>query len=57
MLGEREVGRVGSVAESPELGPLALAVVRREAAPGDAVMVGGEGAEAEVVELPFRAEK
>src|SRR5205085_11171770 len=31
--GERSVGRVGSVASSPELGPIALALVRREAPP------------------------
>ena len=51
-LGEREVGRVGSVCVSPTHGPIALALVRREAAPGDTVDVGG--ATAEVVELPFR---
>ena len=39
-LGEREVGRLGSVVESPRHGPIALALVRREAAPGDAVAVG-----------------
>ena len=37
---------------SPALGPIALAVVRREAAPGDTVSVCG--APAELVELPFR---
>ena len=51
VLGEKEVGRVGSTAESPVLGPIALALVRREASPGDRVSVGG--ADAEVVELPF----
>jgi folate-binding protein YgfZ len=50
-LGEREVGTVGSTCVSPTLGPIALALVRREASPGDAVMVGG--APATVVELPF----
>ena len=49
--GEREVGRVGSACVSPTHGPIALALVRREAAPGDTVDV--EGAAAEVVELPF----
>ncbi len=34
-LGEREVGRVGSSVVSPVHGPIALAIVRREAAPGD----------------------
>ena len=51
MLGEKVVGRVGSACVSPRLGPIALALVRREAAPGDTVLVAG--AEAEVVELPF----
>jgi tRNA-modifying protein YgfZ len=53
LLGEREVGKVGSACVSPRFGPIALAVVRREAAPGDTVSVNGT--EAEVVELPFRA--
>ncbi|HEY1277236.1 MAG TPA: glycine cleavage T C-terminal barrel domain-containing protein [Thermoleophilaceae bacterium] len=52
-LGEKVVGRVGSACVSPALGPIALALVRREAATGDTVEVGA-GAEAEVVELPFR---
>jgi folate-binding protein YgfZ len=51
LLGERVVGRVGSTCVSPRLGPIALALVRREAAPGDTVTVGG--AEALVAELPF----
>jgi folate-binding protein YgfZ len=52
-LGEREVGRVGSATASPTLGPIALAIVRREAAPGETVLVGDAGRPAEVVELPF----
>jgi folate-binding protein YgfZ len=52
-LGEKEVGRVGSVALSPTLGPIALAIVRREAGPGDTLAVGDDGTSAEVVELPF----
>jgi folate-binding protein YgfZ len=52
-LGEREVGTVGTACESPVLGPVALAIVRREAAPGDTVAVGPDGITAEVVELPF----
>ena len=36
-LGERAVGRVGSVAVSPRSGPIALALVRREAEPGATV--------------------
>ena len=50
-LGDREVGRIGSACISPTHGPIALAIVRREAAPGDTVAVNG--ATAEVVELPF----
>ena len=52
-LGERAVGRLGSVAVSPRLGPIALALVRREAEPGSTLSVGERGAEAEVLELPF----
>jgi tRNA-modifying protein YgfZ len=52
-LGEREVGRLGSVVESPVHGPIALALVRREAAPGDSLTVGDDGVRAEVVALPF----
>jgi tRNA-modifying protein YgfZ len=51
LLGEKVVGRVSSVCESPRHGSIALALVRREASPGDTVRVGP--AEAEVVELPF----
>ncbi len=49
----RPVGRLGSVVESPELGPLALALIRREAPPGSEVTVGAQGIPAQVVELPF----
>jgi folate-binding protein YgfZ len=52
-LGEREVGRLASVALSPVHGPIALALVRREAGPGDTLAVGDEGLSALVVELPF----
>jgi len=51
-LGERVVGRLSSSVVSPEHGPIALALVRREAAIGDTVEAEG-GATAEVVELPF----
>ncbi|MEA2340217.1 MAG: hypothetical protein QOG11_294 [Solirubrobacteraceae bacterium] len=53
--GEREVGRLGSVAVDPDRGPIALALVRREAAVGDVLAVGdpGDGVTARVVELPF----
>ena len=50
-LGEREVGRLGSVVESPTLGWIALALVRKEAEPG-ATLAAGERT-ATVVELPF----
>jgi folate-binding protein YgfZ len=53
-LGERTVGQVGSVAVSPTLGPIALALVRREAAPDETVSVGEAGVSAQVVELPFQ---
>jgi folate-binding protein YgfZ len=53
-LGERTVGRITSTALSPKLGPIGLALVRREAEPGSVVSVGEDGATAEIVELPFR---
>jgi folate-binding protein YgfZ len=53
-LGDREVGALGSTAVSPTLGPIALALVRREAQPGATLQVGADGVGAEVVELPFR---
>jgi folate-binding protein YgfZ len=53
-LGDREVGSIGTACVSPALGPIALAIVRREAGPGDGVSVGDDGASAELVELPFR---
>jgi tRNA-modifying protein YgfZ len=49
----RIVGRLATVVESPRLGPIALALVRREAAPGATVSVGHEGSSAAVVALPF----
>ena len=52
-LGEREVGRLGSVVESPLHGRIALALVRREASPGDSLVVGDDGVRAQVVDLPF----
>ncbi len=48
---DRVVGRIGSSVVSPTLGPIALALVRREAPPGTQVSLGD--ANAEVVELPF----
>src|SRR3954467_13559078 len=51
VLGEKVVGKLGSVVDSPRLGPIALAIVRREAGPGDELAAGE--ATATVVELPF----
>ncbi|MEX1140894.1 MAG: glycine cleavage T C-terminal barrel domain-containing protein [Thermoleophilaceae bacterium] len=53
MLGERQVGTIGSACVSPTHGPIALALVRREASPGDEVLVGDGGGSAVVVEPPF----
>jgi folate-binding protein YgfZ len=52
---DRVVGQLGSVALSPRLGPIALALVRREADAGARLAVGADGAPAELVELPFAA--
>jgi folate-binding protein YgfZ len=54
VLGEREVGTVGTACISPALGPIALAIVRREATDGQQVTVS-DGITAELVELPFSA--
>jgi len=51
-VGERVVGKLGSVAESARFGWIALALIRREAPVGSTVSVG-DGADAQVVELPF----
>ncbi|HET8978827.1 MAG TPA: glycine cleavage T C-terminal barrel domain-containing protein [Solirubrobacteraceae bacterium] len=50
---DRVVGRLGSVALSPALGAIALALVRREAPPTSEVTVGPDEVPATVVELPF----
>jgi len=49
----REVGQIGTAAISPAHGPIALAVIRREAEPGALVEVGENGVRARVVEPPF----
>ena len=49
----KDLGRVASTCVSPSFGPIALALVRREAAPGDTVQVGDAGIACQVVELPF----
>jgi tRNA-modifying protein YgfZ len=51
LLGEREVGRIGSSVVSPRHGPIALALVRREAGVGESLRAGD--ATAVVSELPF----
>jgi folate-binding protein YgfZ len=54
LMGERVVGRLGSTCVSPRFGPIALALVRREAGLGDTVLVDGAGAT--VVGLPFASD-
>lgn len=49
----RELGTIGTAVVSPALGPIALAIVRREAEPGATVEVDG-GITAQVADLPFR---
>lgn len=49
----REVGRLTSVAGTPDLGTIGLAVIRHEVAPGTLVSVEGSDAPARVVALPF----
>src|SRR3954469_3630841 len=50
-LGEKVVGRLGSVVVSPEHGPIGLALVRREAGPGDTVTANR--ATGLIVDIPF----
>jgi folate-binding protein YgfZ len=52
-LGEKDVGKIGSACISPARGPIALAIVRREAEPGAELAVGEDGVTARVVDLPF----
>jgi folate-binding protein YgfZ len=52
-LGERVVGHLTSAVLSPAHGPIGLALVRREAEPGEQVRMSDEGASAVVTELPF----
>jgi tRNA-modifying protein YgfZ len=51
--GDRVVGHIGSAAVSPVNGPIALAIIRREAGPGDRVDVGDDGNAAVVADLPL----
>ena len=52
-LGEKEVGKLGGSVVSPALGPIGLAILRREAEPGAELAVGEDGVTARVVDLPF----
>src|SRR3954451_3164837 len=52
-LGDREVGRVGTAVISPAHGPIALAVIRREAEPDARVEVGEDRIRGAVLEPPF----
>jgi folate-binding protein YgfZ len=52
-LGEKEVGLVGGSCVSPVHGPIALAILRREAEPGVELSAGEDGVTARVVDLPF----
>jgi folate-binding protein YgfZ len=51
--GEKEVGKLGSSTVSPAFGPIGLAILRREAEPGDELALGEDGVTARVVDLPF----
>jgi folate-binding protein YgfZ len=50
-LGEKVVGKLGTVVVSPDHGPIALALIRREANPGDTVQL--DDTSALIVEVPF----
>jgi len=50
-LGEKVVGKLGTVVVSPDHGPIALALIRREANPGDTVQL--DDASALIVDIPF----
>ncbi len=52
------VGDVRSTVVSPRLGPIAMAMIRREIAPGEGVTVSGESGpiSARVIDLPFPSE-
>jgi folate-binding protein YgfZ len=50
-LGEKTVGQVRRVADSPHVGMVAMAILRREVEPGATVECGGTTAQ--VVDLPF----
>jgi tRNA-modifying protein YgfZ len=49
----KQVGELGGSCVSPARGPIALAILRREAEPGAELAVGEDGVTARVVDLPF----
>jgi tRNA-modifying protein YgfZ len=51
--GEKEVGKIGGSCVSPVHGPIALAILRREAEPGVELVAGEDGVTARVTDLPF----
>jgi folate-binding protein YgfZ len=53
MSGDKEVGRLTTSVTSPRLGPIGLAILRREVEAGDQLVVGEQAVSATVVELPF----
>ena len=53
MSADREVGRLTTSVTSPRLGPIGLAILRREVEAGDQLAVGEQAVSATVVELPF----
>jgi tRNA-modifying protein YgfZ len=52
-LADKQVGEVGGSCVSPAHGPIALAILRREAEPGSELALGEDGVTARVVDLPF----
>jgi folate-binding protein YgfZ len=53
VLGEKEVGVLGTSCLSPAFGPIGLAILRREAEPGAELRPGEDGVTARVVDVPF----
>ena len=53
LLGDKEVGTIGTACLSPANGAIALAIVRREAEIGQQLALGDGSVTAEVAELPF----
>jgi folate-binding protein YgfZ len=53
LLGEKEVGAIGTACLSPAFGPIALSIIRREAGEGDQLLVGDGDMTAEIAALPF----